>query len=109
MQLVIRNSPIASGQGRNGASGHPRGQTQQSVLRRDGATPDIAVALPRHAPYNGRQAARNVQLLASGDATVFRLTIALLGPPRVECDGQPLRVDTRKAIALVAFLAVTGE
>ena len=37
------------------------------------------------------------------------LTIALLGPPRIEVDGLPLRVDTRKAVALLAYLAVTGR
>jgi predicted ATPase/DNA-binding SARP family transcriptional activator len=40
---------------------------------------------------------------------VPRLSIALLGAPRVEVDGRPLAVDTRKAIALVAYLAVTGQ
>ncbi|MFN2595320.1 MAG: BTAD domain-containing putative transcriptional regulator, partial [Actinomycetota bacterium] len=33
------------------------------------------------------------------------ITIRLLGPPQVEIDGQPLEVDTRKAIALLAYLA----
>jgi len=37
------------------------------------------------------------------------LTIALLGAPRIEIDGAPLRVDTRKAVALLAYLAVTGH
>ena len=37
------------------------------------------------------------------------LALHLLGPPRVECDGVPIQVDTRKAIALLAYLAVTGE
>ncbi len=37
-----------------------------------------------------------------------RLSIALLGPPRVEQDGTPISVDTRKAIALLAYLAA-GE
>ncbi len=37
------------------------------------------------------------------------LRLALLGPPRVERDGAPLEVDTRKAIALLAYLAVTGQ
>jgi predicted ATPase/DNA-binding SARP family transcriptional activator len=32
----------------------------------------------------------------------------LLGPPIVECDGEPIDVDTRKAIALLAYLAVTA-
>lgn len=36
-----------------------------------------------------------------------RTTILLLGPPRVEHDGEPVEVDTRKAIALLAYLAVT--
>jgi DNA-binding SARP family transcriptional activator len=37
------------------------------------------------------------------------LDLALLGPPRIEVDGEPLRVDTRKAVALLAYLAVTGR
>jgi DNA-binding SARP family transcriptional activator/predicted ATPase len=37
------------------------------------------------------------------------LRIALLGPPRVELDGEPIQVDTRKAIALLAYLAVAPE
>ena len=38
-----------------------------------------------------------------------RLTISLLGSPRIEVDGVPIAVDTRKAVALLAYLAVTGE
>jgi predicted ATPase/DNA-binding SARP family transcriptional activator len=34
------------------------------------------------------------------------LNIYLLGAPRVERDGQPIEVDTRKAIALLAYLAI---
>ena len=37
------------------------------------------------------------------------LSIAILGPPVVEVDGRPLDVDTRKATALLAYLAVTGR
>jgi DNA-binding SARP family transcriptional activator len=37
------------------------------------------------------------------------LRIALLGPPRVERDGTPIEVDTRKAIALLAYLAMQPE
>ncbi len=37
------------------------------------------------------------------------LTINLLGPPLVECDGVPIEVDTRKAVALLAYLAVSGR
>ncbi len=37
------------------------------------------------------------------------LDIHLLGPPRIEVDGAPLDVDTRKAVALLAYLAVTGR
>ncbi|HYT24950.1 MAG TPA: hypothetical protein VEP73_00495, partial [Actinomycetota bacterium] len=36
------------------------------------------------------------------------LRLALLGPPRAERDGDPIEVDTRKAIALLAYLALTG-
>jgi len=38
-----------------------------------------------------------------------QVALFLLGPPRIECDGQPVSVDTRKAMALAAYLAVTGE
>ena len=37
------------------------------------------------------------------------LTISVLGSPRVEVDGNPLEVDTRKATALLIYLAVTGR
>ncbi len=40
---------------------------------------------------------------------MFRTTIALLGAPRIEHDGVPVEVDTRKAIALAAYLAVTKQ
>ena len=40
---------------------------------------------------------------------VSRLALYLLGPPRIERDGLPIKVDTRKAIALLAYIAVTGE
>jgi DNA-binding SARP family transcriptional activator len=38
-----------------------------------------------------------------------QLTVSLLGPPRVERDGVPVEVDTRKATALLAYLAVEGR
>src|SRR5215204_761080 len=38
-----------------------------------------------------------------------RTTISLLGTPRIEYNGVPVEVDTRKAIALVAYLAVTEQ
>ncbi|HEX2739637.1 MAG TPA: AAA family ATPase [Rubrobacter sp.] len=38
---------------------------------------------------------------------MVRTRILLLGAPHVEHDGVPVEVDTRKAIALVAYLAVT--
>ena len=37
------------------------------------------------------------------------LSLALLGPPVVRRDGTPVTFDTRKAIALLALLAVTGR
>ena len=37
------------------------------------------------------------------------LRIALLVPPLIEVDGRPLDVDTRKATALLAYLAFTGR
>lgn len=41
--------------------------------------------------------------------TMSHLSIRLLGSPIIECDGKPIEVDTRKAIALLAYLAVTGQ
>jgi predicted ATPase/DNA-binding SARP family transcriptional activator len=38
-----------------------------------------------------------------------RLAIFLLGAPRIELDSRPVVPDTRKAVALLAYLAVTGE
>ena len=40
---------------------------------------------------------------------MFRTKILLLGTPRIEHDGVPVEVDTRKAIALAAYLAITGQ
>ena len=38
-----------------------------------------------------------------------QLTIRLLGAPGIARDGAPVAVDTRKATALLAYLAVTGR
>ncbi|MGD9049154.1 MAG: SARP family transcriptional regulator, partial [Anaerolineae bacterium] len=38
-----------------------------------------------------------------------RLALYLLGPPIIERDGVPIKLDRRKAIALLAYLAVTGK
>ncbi len=38
-----------------------------------------------------------------------RLEIALLGPPEINIDGSPVKTERRKAIALLAYLAVTGR
>jgi DNA-binding SARP family transcriptional activator len=35
--------------------------------------------------------------------------LSLLGPPHLECDGVPLELNTRKNMALIAYLAVTGQ
>lgn len=37
------------------------------------------------------------------------LSLRLLGSPAIESDGRPIDVDTRKATALLAYLAVTGQ
>jgi DNA-binding SARP family transcriptional activator len=42
-----------------------------------------------------------------GTERIDRLEISVLGSPSIEADGLPLRVDTRKAIALLVYLAVT--
>ncbi|MEP6697037.1 MAG: BTAD domain-containing putative transcriptional regulator, partial [Pseudonocardiales bacterium] len=38
-----------------------------------------------------------------------QLTVGLLGTPTVERAGSPVTFDTRKAVALLAYLAVTGQ
>jgi predicted ATPase/DNA-binding SARP family transcriptional activator len=38
-----------------------------------------------------------------------RLALYLLGPPRIALDDQPIHLDRRKAVALLAYLAVTGH
>ena len=40
---------------------------------------------------------------------MIHLRLLLLGPPRIERDDQILEVDTRKATALLAYLALNGE
>jgi predicted ATPase/DNA-binding SARP family transcriptional activator len=40
---------------------------------------------------------------------VSGLALYLLGTPRIELDGVPVKLDRRKALALLAYLAVTGE
>ncbi|MFN2195536.1 MAG: hypothetical protein ACK2UW_05360, partial [Anaerolineales bacterium] len=37
------------------------------------------------------------------------LEIALLGPPQISLSGKQVKTDRRKAIALLAYLAVTGK
>jgi DNA-binding SARP family transcriptional activator len=37
-----------------------------------------------------------------------RLALYLLGPPRLELDGEPVHIGRRKVMALLAYLAVTG-
>ncbi len=39
---------------------------------------------------------------------MYRLTLFLLGSPRIERDGEAVQVRRRKAVALLAYLAVTG-
>jgi DNA-binding SARP family transcriptional activator/predicted ATPase len=44
-----------------------------------------------------------------GRVSTHGLAISVLGSPRVTADGVPLAVDTRKAIALLVYLAVSGR
>ncbi len=37
------------------------------------------------------------------------LSLFLFGPPRIEIDGTSISVDTRKAVALMAYLATTRQ
>jgi DNA-binding SARP family transcriptional activator len=48
--------------------------------------------------------------LSSSNATSReRLVLRLFGPPRIELDGEPVILRRRKALALLAYLAVTGQ
>src|SRR5690348_14728847 len=38
-----------------------------------------------------------------------QLALYLLGMPRIECDGKTIELDTRKASALMAYLAITQQ
>ena len=38
-----------------------------------------------------------------------RLALYLLGPPRIERDGVSVKLNRRKAVALLAYLAVAGQ
>jgi predicted ATPase/DNA-binding SARP family transcriptional activator len=43
------------------------------------------------------------------ETDMAELELFLLGNPRIERQGEPIEVDTRKAIALMAFLVMSGE
>ncbi len=55
------------------------------------------------------RAARGLSRLPLHARTALPLSIALLGPPRITADGAPVVVDTRKAVALLAYVAVVGR
>jgi DNA-binding SARP family transcriptional activator/TolB-like protein len=40
---------------------------------------------------------------------VSKLHVSVLGQPRIEMDGKPVEINRRKAVALLTYLAVTGE
>ena len=47
--------------------------------------------------------------LRAWEADMARIRLAFLGPPHIELGGTPVRLATEKAIALMAYLAVTGK
>jgi DNA-binding SARP family transcriptional activator/predicted ATPase len=51
---------------------------------------------------------RSIEVGVARRGATEGLRVELLGPPRVTVDGEPLRVDTRKAIAVLAVLALDG-
>src|SRR5215216_729138 len=44
-----------------------------------------------------------------GEATMAQLQVFVLGPPRLEREGQPIELNLRKALALLVYLAVSGQ
>jgi DNA-binding SARP family transcriptional activator len=47
--------------------------------------------------------------LTCGEATMAELKLLVLGQPRLERDGAPLELNLRKALALLVYLAVSGQ
>src|SRR5262245_36520827 len=45
----------------------------------------------------------------SGAATMAELKLFVLGQPRLERDGAPIELNLRKALALLVYLAVSGQ
>jgi DNA-binding SARP family transcriptional activator len=45
----------------------------------------------------------------TGGTRTSHLTVSLRGAPRTKRDGVPVTLDSRKAVALLAYLAITGE
>ena len=105
---VVSEGPVAVALGLLQQARH-RAQPLVSGSSRVG-TLDQSVA---SAPFRDRYGSCRLREVRSG--TVARmpkgpqLRIALLGPPLIEVDGRPLDVDTRKATALLAYLAFTGR
>jgi len=48
-------------------------------------------------------------IVIGGTWKMTRLRLYALGPPRVECNDQPIDIARRKAVALLIYLAVTGQ
>src|SRR5215207_6808598 len=47
--------------------------------------------------------------LTSGGSTMAHLKLFVLGQPRLERDGRPLELNLRKALALLVYLALSGQ
>jgi class 3 adenylate cyclase/DNA-binding SARP family transcriptional activator len=47
--------------------------------------------------------------LTSGEGTMAELKLFVLGQPRLERDGRPLELNLRKALALLVYLAASGQ
>src|SRR5687768_12824352 len=47
--------------------------------------------------------------LTSGGSTMAHLKLFVLGQPRLERDGAPIELNLRKALALLVYLAVSGQ
>jgi DNA-binding SARP family transcriptional activator/tRNA A-37 threonylcarbamoyl transferase component Bud32 len=45
----------------------------------------------------------------SGESTMAHLKLFVLGQPRLERDGRPIELNLRKALALLVYLAVSGQ
>jgi predicted ATPase/DNA-binding SARP family transcriptional activator len=67
----------------------------------------VTNTITTHGDFEFRVKYREIDL--GREPPLFQLTIVLLGAPQIEINHKPVDVDTRKAIALLAYLAINPQ